>query len=241
MTGKEPVILFVSATIREMESFAAGNISAEVLHQKKTCNVLGKEVGFLVCGMGLLNASIALEKFLSGNNSISHVINIGIAGSYDLQRIPMSAVCIASGELWPEYGARCGYYFADARELGFPLHRSEDRVIWNHLDFDNQTFLKETGLGLENSWHEGHGITVAGVSTSEEHARQLKKDFNGDMENMEGFALAYCCYLRSIPFMEIRTISNLAGSRNKSEWDFKGALGGLKSVWKGLWAEHVQK
>ncbi|MFN2267579.1 MAG: futalosine hydrolase, partial [Desulfonatronovibrio sp.] len=190
---------------------------------------------------GLLNASIALENFLTGNNGVSHVINIGIAGSYDLNKIPMAAVCTASGELWPEYGARHGHYFADAMELGFPMHRSKEREVWNRLNFHNQTFLKETGLNLEPFWHEGLGITVAGVCTSEEHARQLQEDFNGDMENMEGFALAYCCYLRSIPFMEIRTISNLAGSRNKKEWDFKGALGALKSVWSGLWAKHTQK
>lgn len=220
-----------------MENFVSGKISAEVLHQRTSCIVRDKEVGFLVCGVGILNASITLESYLAGHNNVSHVVNIGIAGSYDLHKMPMAAVCIASGELWPEYGARCGHYFADARELGFPLHRSKDGVIWNSLDFDNQVFLEEAGLSLESSWHEGFGITVAGVSTSKEHARQLQADYKGDMENMEGFALAYCCYLRSIPFMEIRTISNLAGSRNKKEWDFKGALKALKSVWSGLWSE----
>ena len=58
--------------------------------------------------------------------------------------------------------------------------------------------------------------------------------FNGDIENMEGFALGFAAMGAGLPFLEIRTISNMVGSRQSGDWDLKGALGGLESAARTL-------
>ncbi len=234
------MILFVAATFREMESFIQGVLPVSVFKGKGTVQKFrGMNVGFLICGVGPLNAAITLERYLESNNHTLYVINIGIAGSYDLQNLPLGSICVARKEIWPEYGVRTGNYFADPEKLGFPLDKKVQEVVWNSLYLESGPFKNEAGLNFDSGWHEGVSVTLAGVSSCHDHVRELKDHFQGDMENMEGFALAYCCHLRSIPFIEIRSISNLAGSRNKSEWDFKGAFAALNAVWSGLWEKQL--
>jgi futalosine hydrolase len=47
---------------------------------------------------------------------------------------------------------------------------------------------------------------------------------------MEGFALAWPCLKYGIPFAEVRCVSNVVGSRQKEDWDIRGALGELGTV-----------
>jgi futalosine hydrolase len=70
----------------------------------------------------------------------------------------------------------------------------------------------------------GRILTVAGVSANEDHAGARALVFNAVAENMEGYALALAGNRFGIPTAEIRGISNRAGDRDKSHWDFKKAL-----------------
>lgn len=230
------MILFVSATIREMENLIKGWLPASVLnHPGSIVKFRDTDIGFLVCGVGPLNAAISLERYLESNRHTLCVINIGIAGSYDLGVFPLGSVCVASREIWPEYGVKTQNCFADPEELGFPLYKKGHELIWNSLELETDSSGLGTGLTFDLSWRKGVSITLAGISSCSDQSRGFKEYFQGDMENMEGFALAYCCYLRSIPFAEIRSISNLAGSRNKDDWDFKGAFAALRDIWSGFW------
>lgn len=230
------MILFAAATLRELEYLVRGDIPLDKTGSSCTVQRFrGVEAVFLVCGIGPLNAAINLERCLERNKGIRHVVNVGIAGSYDLDSFPLGSVCIASREVWPEYGVRSGNFFADPYSLGFPLAEIQPEPVWNSIELETVNFSRETGLSLDRDWKKGVSITLAGISSSWSQARDLQTRFHGDMENMEGFALAYCCRLRSVSFVEVRSISNPAGSRNRKEWDFKGALHALGSIWASLW------
>ena len=45
---------------------------------------------------------------------------------------------------------------------------------------------------------------------------------------MEGFGLAYPVMRQGLPFLEVRTISNVVGSREAEDWNLKGAFKQLK-------------
>lgn len=232
------MILFVAATLKEMEHFIRGSLSQAVLHDTGSLlTYRNVDISFLVCGIGPLNAAISLEAYLSGNASVECVVNVGIAGSYDLKNLHLGSVCVANAEIWPEYGVRTNQYFADTRELGFPLYQKGGKTVWNTLTFDPVSTARNIGLNLPTQWAPAIGITLAGVSSGTAQARALQSSFKADMENMEGFSLGYCCYLRSVPFLEIRAISNLAGSRNKADWDFNKAFSALTAAWPGLWEQ----
>ena len=43
------------------------------------------------------------------------------------------------------------------------------------------------------------------------------------IESMEGAALHYVCLMEKIPFLQIRSISNYIGERDKKKWNMKDA------------------
>ena len=93
------------------------------------------------------------------------------------------------------------------------------------------------GLTLPPQWPQGPSLTVSAASGDPDFARQLHARYQPTTENMEGFALALGCLQASIPFLEVRTISNLVGSRDKAHWDLNGALAQLAAALSGLFAD----
>ena len=71
---------------------------------------------------------------------------------------------------------------------------------------------------------------MAGVSASLERARDMVQRYGADLENMEGFAVAYACARHGVPCVEVRVVSNKVGPRAKDEKDFSGALQRLAEV-----------
>ena len=77
-------------------------------------------------------------------------------------------------------------------------------------------------------------LTVAGVSASFARAADLRGRYQADLENMEGFAVAYACARQGIPCVEVRSVSNKVGPRAREEKDFPGALRALAQVLPAL-------
>jgi futalosine hydrolase len=44
---------------------------------------------------------------------------------------------------------------------------------------------------------------------------------------MEGAALHFVCLMEKVPFIQIRSISNISGDRDKSRWNIKEAIKSL--------------
>ena len=47
------------------------------------------------------------------------------------------------------------------------------------------------------------------------------------VESMEGAALHYVCLMEKIPFLQIRSVSNVMGDRDKNRWKIKEAIENL--------------
>ena len=73
-------------------------------------------------------------------------------------------------------------------------------------------------------------ITVNKISDSALQKQQLLSNFNADIETMEGAALHYVCLQEKIPFLQIRSISNYVGERDKSKWYMKEAIKNLNNT-----------
>jgi futalosine hydrolase len=54
------------------------------------------------------------------------------------------------------------------------------------------------------------------------------------VESMEGAALHYVCLMEKIPFLQIRSVSNLLGERDKSRWKLKEAMENLHKTMVSL-------
>jgi futalosine hydrolase len=74
------------------------------------------------------------------------------------------------------------------------------------------------------------GITVNEISTDPARICALKQNATGFVESMEGAALHYVCLMEKIPFLQIRSVSNALGERDKTRWKMTEALLHLNEV-----------
>ena len=187
----------------------------------------GKPVYCCLTGIGPINAAFAMGQAISllKNDSISidHVLITGLAGSHDLERISLRSFCVVTEEIWPEYGLHDGNVVI-AQAFRWPLWQNGpngpvfDRVPLEGLElFD----LSKKQAALFTTCR---ALTVAGVSASFARTNMLWDRYHADLENMEGFSVAYACQRFALPCTEIRCVSNKTGPRKPDEKDFPGAL-----------------
>jgi futalosine hydrolase len=228
------VLLVLTATANEMR---AAFPEAPAVGQGETAEyeVGGRTVLLGVTGVGLLNTGLRAGQWLA-RPDVDGVVDLGIAGGYDLGETPMGSTCYAWQETWPEYGLLDELGAADPKGLGFAQAETGGGRIWNRLKLFPVRDAAEMGLTLDGGWMRVAGVTVSGVTGTPERAGWLKIACNGQMENMEGFAAAYAATLRGLPFLEVRTISNLVGSREPGDWNLKGALRSLHNAAATLFA-----
>jgi futalosine hydrolase len=194
----------------------------------------GRELLLLVTGVGPLNAAYALGRVL-GAYEIAGVCNLGIAGSCVPERLGLGAVAVASAEVFPDYGVDVGGV-VDARAVGLAQARDGGRGVWDRLDLLPREAAGAMGLDV-SELAEAVFLTSGRVSGDRERARELHTLHGAELENMEGFALALGCLRAGVPFLELRTVSNPAGERDKACWDFRLALDTLDAAWAGVLAK----
>ncbi|MDR3357854.1 MAG: futalosine hydrolase [Desulfovibrio sp.] len=187
-----------------------------------------------VIGVGPVNAALAMGEALVGAKSagtpITSVLLAGLAGAFDLARLPLRSLCLVKEEIWPEYGLHDGTSVT-ARAFSFPLWRRAAHDGGDVYDRLPLAAPEAIGLSLKNgALPRTLSLTVAGVSASLARARDLAQHYGADLENMEGFAVAYACARHGIPCVEIRAVSNKVGPRAREEKDFPGALQRLAQV-----------
>jgi futalosine hydrolase len=71
------------------------------------------------------------------------------------------------------------------------------------------------------------GVTNNTVSGEKQLIKWRKEKFSPDIETMEGAAFFYVCLHENVPFVEIRSISNMVEPRDKSKWNIPLAIKNL--------------
>lgn len=172
-------------------------------------------------GIGMLAASFALTK-LSLEDKPDLIIQVGIAGTFDTHLDLGTVVTIQEetiGDLGVEEDGKWKDLF-DMKLEKSSYHPFEKRKL------PNQWLSKYNLLGLK----EVSGITVNEISTNPDRIQKLIKKYNPTIESMEGAALHYVAREMNIPFIQIRSISNYVGERDKSNWQMKLAIDNLNET-----------
>jgi len=76
------------------------------------------------------------------------------------------------------------------------------------------------------------GVTVNQITTAKPVIDLYVSKYNAVVESMEGAALHYICSQEKTPFLQLRSISNYVGERNKSKWKIKDAIVNLNEELK---------
>ena len=158
-------------------------------------------------GVGKVNAArttqILIDKF-----DINYIINLGSAGGLN-DKLKIGDIVIGEKLVQHDFDVT-----AFGREKGF---------------------IPETGMYFESdsklltSFENIHlhdvkiikGIIASGdiFCTSKEFKKSIKQEFNADCVEMEGAAVAQVCYLNNIPFIVLRSISDIPNGNNHIDFN----------------------
>lgn len=236
-TGKELAALAPDILQGLAERLEQADYGSSALFAPAPMALSGRKNELLVSltGVGPLNAALAmgltLEAMRRQDLAPTLVLNVGLAGAYDLGEVPLRSLCCVVKEIWPEYGLHDGKSVT-AQAFSWPQwQRSEERggAVYDRLPLLGMDDLAAMGVDGKG-FMPCSSLTVAGVSASFDRAHDLRVRYGAQLENMEGFAVAYACARCGIPCLEIRSVSNKVGPRAKHEKDFPGALEALGSL-----------
>lgn len=224
----------VAATEKELGA-AFGGLGFSMPGSKDLASgrIAGRHVDFLSAGVGLVASAMNLAAHLACSRDYAGVLNVGIAGSYDLTRLGLGAVAVAVFESWPEYGLMTDDGVS-AEKLGFPVFSREGLAVWNRMELDPESAAARMGLELGPELVSAGFCSVSTIAATAEDAARKGFLQNALAENMEGFALALVCAKFHLPFLEVRSISNLAGTREKRFWNIGLAFKSLAAGVAGM-------
>ncbi|QOY37909.1 futalosine hydrolase [Anaerobacillus isosaccharinicus] len=173
-------------------------------------------------GVGPVSAAISTTKALL-TKKYDLVISAGIGGGF-LNQTEIGSIVVATEIIAADLGAETAEGFSSIEQLGFGTSRvSVDQVLSNKL----VNALQTAGLCV----HTGPVLTLATVTGTKETASQLSTRIPGaTVEAMEGFGVALAANDARLPILEIRTISNPVGPRDKGAWKIKEALLALEKA-----------
>lgn len=179
-----------------------------------------------VVGVGPMTAAAHTATLLA-KSPYQYVINMGIAGGFvEQEKIP--SIVVATEMVAVELGAETESGFCFVDELGFGSARIQSdpklvKRVMHRLEMSASPVI--TGPILTVS-------TVTGtVATAKERANRVP---GAVAEAMEGFGVASAAKMSGLPVIEIRTLSNVVGPRDRSAWRIKEALDALTTVSKEL-------
>lgn len=242
-------LLVCAATARELAALAPHDLLDVATHLEGhgTCSASSvfnapagifasrAQVHLTLTGVGPVNAALALGHALAvlqaQNEMPDLVINIGLAGAYDLCANPLRSLCLVREEIWPEYGLHDGTSVT-AEAFSWPMWArpaEQGGTVYDRLLLCGTDRLGDAKVS-DAPFSVCRSLTVAGVSASVNRSRELQSRYQAHLENMEGFAVAYACARYGIPCLEIRSVSNKVGPRARHEKDFPGALDALGEI-----------
>jgi futalosine hydrolase len=201
-------VLLVSATDFEISKTAGWLNGRSIPHN-------ASKPDLLISGIGQLQTAYALQKKI-GIRRPDLVIQAGIGGSDDPEDI--GKVFAIGSDMMADLGVLETAGFKNLFELGldnperFPFRKGVLKNPYRRL-------LEWTGLPVAD------GITVNTIISADSPVFQRNQiPF---VESMEGTALHYVCLMEKIPFLQIRSVSNVLGDRDKNRWKLKEAVESL--------------
>ncbi|HTM91846.1 MAG TPA: hypothetical protein VL095_05480 [Flavisolibacter sp.] len=176
-----------------------------------------REAEILITGIGMMATSYSLTKSIL-NKRPDFILQAGIAGCLD-ENLPLTKIVIVESENVGDLGADENGTFKTLFDLNL-LDRNF--LPWKNGKLSNSIeTLKSTGLTIVD------GVTVNEISTNKDRIAYYRKQLNASVESMEGAALHYVALQEKIPFLQMRSLSNFVGERDKSKWVIDIAIANL--------------
>jgi len=176
----------------------------------------------LIGGVGVPATVFQLTRQLH-HHHYDLVIQAGIAGAFQFENFEPGEVVVVKKDCFADLGLLENNIFQSVQEMGFS---NEPEWLVN-----DHPVLQKTGFKQVNA------ITVNTITDSENMTSARLQKWEAAIESMEGAALHYVCRQQHIPFLQLRSISNQVGVRDKTRWVMKQAIENLNEALSQLRVE----
>ncbi len=170
-----------------------------------------------ITGIGSVATTYSLLKSIHQSNP-DIIVQAGIAGSF----IPGNETKVFTVN--EDYFGDLGVWENDQFKTIFDLKladKNKSPYAGGILKNPYQRLIALTGLDSVNA------ITVNEITTNSKMIDWYKQKIPVVVESMEGAALHWVCLQENIPFLQIRSVSNEIGERDKTKWKMKEAINNL--------------
>lgn len=175
------------------------------------------DLDILITGVGIASTVFYLTNKLA-EKKYDLAIQAGIAGTFT-DRLKLSEVVSVKEDTFADLGIQENGKFYSLFEKGFI-----DKNDFPYTDgwlVNKNSIVKKTGLPVTK------GITVNKIGDDGAQNKMFREKFSAGIESMEGAAFHYVCLQQKINFLQLRSISNHVGERDKSKWELKNAIDNL--------------
>ncbi len=196
-------ILLIAATLQEIKPITTAKPKMDVL----------------ITGVGVPATLYHLQKKLQ-QKRYDFVIQAGIAGTFT-DELTLGETVLIKQDTFADIGAEEKRTYTSFMQSGlinadeFPYKKG---WLINEYEIKSKTF----------KWV--NAVTINKVSDSFLQKMQLIQAFKPKVESMEGAALHYVCLQEKIPFVQVRSISNFVGERDKAKWEINKAIKNLNTA-----------
>ena len=171
----------------------------------------------IITGVGLTAATYSITKNVIEKRP-DLVVQAGLAGSLDKSLSPAEVVLVES-DCIGDLGVEENGTFVSIGDL---LLQDPNGYPWINGKLQNNfNNINDPGLKKVSS------VTVNEISTSTARINYYRDVLGAQLETMEGAALHYVCLMEKIPFLQVRSLSNIAGERDKTKWQTDLAIARL--------------
>jgi futalosine hydrolase len=145
--------------------------------------------------------------------SMTLVINLGIAGSFD-RSFALGDIVEITEDTLAELGAEDDEAFLPITQMGFG--ESTFKATESLNNFHKTAALKQATA-----------VTVNTVHGNEASIQKVQARLNAQIESMEGAAFFYACREAGVPCLQIKAVSNYVEKRNRDAWQIGLAVKNL--------------
>ncbi len=171
----------------------------------------------LITGVGPHAATCELTNQLH-NHRYDLVIQAGVAGAFHHSGLKPGDVVVVKQDAFGDAGSFEQQKFLSLQQLG--------------LTADKEWLINTNPLLKKLSIPQVKSITISTLTDSEVYVNALHDKWGAEAESMEGAALHYVCEKKKMPYLQLRSISNYVGDRDKTKWLLATAINNLNNALK---------
>jgi futalosine hydrolase len=195
--------------------------SFQKINPKYVSNNKKFSVGFHESGIGMLASSVSLMKMFV-QETPTLIIQVGIAGCFD-KKIPLGKVFAVKDDFAGDMGVMENKVWKDLFDMKFDKPNDPP---YEKKSLPNPWLTQYNLLHLPTK----KSVTVNTITTEKNKIELFNGRYKAVLESMEGASLHYIGRDLTIPFMQIRAVSNYVGERDKSKWKMQEAIYNLNET-----------